>query len=228
MHNVPAALALALRQLTDPPVLRVLVKSIAITIGIFVLFGFGLSQALPRLFGDSLALGEEGFALLSLLLALGALWFLFRIVAIAVLQFFADEVVIAVEQKHYPAAAATARRLPFSEDLSNSLKSIARTIGVNLLAIPVALLLIPTAIGPAVAFLGANAVLLGRELTDMGWFRHRPTPEAKSPARLPERLALGAAVAGLMLVPFVNLLAPVLGAAAGTHLIHRKLKSSDA
>ncbi|WFL78599.1 EI24 domain-containing protein [Altererythrobacter arenosus] len=228
MPAVINALVLAMRQLSDPPVLRVLAKSIAITIGLFVLLGFGISEGLPRLMSGYLDLGGETYAILSLILTLFALWFLFRIVAVAVLQFFADEVVIAVEARHYPAASLGARRLPFREDLSNSLGSIARTIGINLLAIPIALLLIPTGIGPAIAFFGANAILLGRELTDMAWLRHRQDPGARSPAGRVDRLILGAAVAGLMLVPFVNLLAPVLGAAAGTHLVHRRLRNDNA
>jgi len=57
----------------------------------------------------------------------------------------------------------------------------------------------------------------------MGWFRHRPSPDARSPVGPFERLALGGAIAGLMVIPFINILAPVIGAAAGTHMVHRKL-----
>jgi len=38
---------------------------------------------------------------------------------------------------------------------------------------------------------------------------------------------LGAAVAGMMLVPFLNLIAPVIGAAAGTHLVLRRLEAAE-
>ena len=41
-----------------------------------------------------------------------------------------------------------------------------------------------------------------------------------------ERLLLGAAVAALMAVPVLNLVAPVLGAAAGTHLAQRAIARS--
>ena len=68
-------------------------------------------------------------------------------------------------------------------------------------------------------FLLVNAVLLGRELTDMGWLRHRPTPDAATPVGSLDRLLLGGAIAGLMAVPFANLLAPVIGPPAGTHLV---------
>ena len=36
-----------------------------------------------------------------------------------------------------------------------------------------------------------------------------------------DRFLLGGAVSGLMLVPIINLVAPVIGAAAGTHLTQR-------
>ena len=46
--------------------------------------------------------------------------------------------------------------------------------------------------------------------------------------RRAERLLLGSAVTALLAVPLVNFLAPLLGAAAATHLIHRKELSRNA
>ena len=217
------SLGLAVAQLSDAAVLRVLAKSIVLTLAAFVALGYGFAKLLPLLLDGYLDLAAESYVVIGALLALAAGWFLFRMVALAVLQLFADEVVLAVEQRHYPAAAYRAKTLSFREDAANSLRSVGRTIAVNLIAIPVALLLIPTAIGPAIAFFGANAVLLGRELTEMTWLRHRPDPEAFSPVRPLERLLLGMAIAALLLVPFANLLAPVIGAAAGTHLVQQAI-----
>ena len=222
MFALAPAFTLALRQLNDPAIIRVMAKSIVITLAIFAGLGIAVFTALENYLTGALDLGSESFAFLSILVTVGAGWFLFRIVAIAVLQFFADEIVAAVERRFYPEAAALSRKLPFREDLGNSLRSIARTIGVNLLAIPVALLLIPTGIGPALAFFGANAILLGRELTDMAWLRQPRGNAQRSPAKALERIGLGGAIAGLMLVPGVNLLAPVIGVASGTHLVHRR------
>jgi uncharacterized protein involved in cysteine biosynthesis len=42
------------------------------------------------------------------------------------------------------------------------------------------------------------------------------------------RFLLGGAIAALLAVPFANLLAPVLGAAAATHLVHLGLRARDA
>jgi len=138
-----------------------------------------------------------------------------------VLQFFADEVVQAVEARHYTAALATARKLGFSEELGQGLRGAIRALGWNLAALPVALVLLVTGVGPPLVFFLVNAVLLGRELQDMVWLRHRHDPQAGAPLSGFTRAAPGGAVAGLLTVPFVNLLAPLLGAAAATHLVHR-------
>lgn len=229
MNALVQSLRLAVGQLADAAVLRVLGKSLLVTLAIFVALGWALAQALPWLLGDYVDLAGDTYVVLSTLIILLAGWFLFRIVAIAVLQFFADEIVIAVERKHYPDAAARAKKLPFRQDLSNSLRGIGRTLLFNAIALPVALILLFTAIGPAIVFLLVNAVLLGRELTDMPWLRHRADPAEQSPVGRVERIALGAAVAGLMAVPFANFLAPVIGAAAGTHLFQlSRIRQTDA
>ena len=233
MSAVPAALVKALGQLGDRRVVAVMAKSIAVTLALFALLGAGLYAALAALFRSEriAAILPEGYAeaaqaVLALAVGLAAFWLLFRVVALAVLQFFADEVVAAVEARHYPALAAQARPLPFRRDLANSVRGLARALGYNLLALPVAGLVAFTAIGPAVVFLAVNALLLGRELADMAWLRHQTGAEHGNPVPRSERILLGAAIAGLMLVPFANLLAPVLGAAAGTHLVMRRIGNS--
>lgn len=213
----------AFAQLGDRAVTWVAVKSVATTLLLFALAGGGLHLALvsaAKRFG--VAEGWAGLATVVLVPVAG--WLLFRVVALAVLQFFADEVVAVVEARHYPALAAAARPLPFHRDLANALRGLARTIGYNLLALPLAGLLAFTAIGPALVLLGVNAALLGRELTDMAWLRHRGGVASANPVPRGERMLLGAAIAGLMLIPLANLAAPLIGAAAGTHLVLRRLE----
>ena len=216
------AFALAFGQLGDRRVLAILGKSVAITLAVFALLGWLGWLALGWALADYSAEGLETLrAFLAAVLTVLAGWLLFRLVALAVLQLFGDEVVRAVEARYYPQAAAAARPLGWREELRVGLRSLLRALGYNLLALPVALLLLATAIGPALLFAAVNAVLLGRELGEMVALRHR---DAAGNAPLPgfaSRTALGAIVVGLMMVPFVNLLAPVLGAAAATHLVHR-------
>lgn len=230
MGAVLKALGKAFGQLGDGAVLRVLLKTIGLTILVFLALGAALYFGLVRLFAwydlDGASGGGFAAATAAVLIAALAFWFLFRVVAVAVLQFFADEIVAAVEARHYPARAETARSLPFRRDLANSLRGIGRTLAVNALALPFALVLLVTGIGAALVFLIVNAWLLGRELTDMAWLRHCGDNPRDNPVPRSHRFLLGGVVAAIMLVPFAGLLAPILGAAAGTHLTHRALKEA--
>ena len=218
MIDLPRAFALSLGQLADPAILTILAKSLAITLALFLGLGAGLYYALTAGFA-ALGWSDGGLAgaAAASILAVIAFWLLFRIVALAVLQFFAEDVVRAVERRHYPAAAAVPD-LPFTTALQASLKGLRRTLLVNLAVLPVALLLLVTGVGTALVFAAANAWLLGRELTEMVWLRHGG--QAALPVGGATRLALGGAVTALLLIPFVNLIAPVLGAASAAHLVH--------
>lgn len=220
MTGLPRAFALALGQLSDPAILRVLGKSLLATLAIFAALGLvawqGLSVALARY-----AAGYEGLgALVAILLTIIGAWLLFRVVALAVLQFFADDVVRAVERRHY-SAAASVPDLPLRAELAASGRALLRTVAVNALVLPLALVLLVTGVGTALLLWAANAWLLGRELTEMVWLRHRDDRADLAPVSGGTRFLLGGIVAALLIVPLVNLLAPVLGAAAATHLVHR-------
>ncbi|TRD11308.1 hypothetical protein FGU71_05235 [Erythrobacter insulae] len=232
MNAVLSSLSKAFGQLGDPAILRVAAKSIAITLLLFVGAGVGLYFGLEWLFARAgWETGGLAQAAAAAIIAVIAFWFLFRIVALAVLQFFADKIVAAVEAKHYPDLADKAKPLPLPQDIANSLRGLGRALGFNLLALPLAAVLVFTAFGPAIVFLAVNAVLLGRELTDMGWLRHTDGKPLPTPVPSGQRLMLGGAIAAMMLVPFLNLIAPVIGAAAGTHLAHdamRRLETYDA
>jgi CysZ protein len=230
MSAVPAAIVKAFGQLGDRAVLGVAVKSIAVTLVLFAFAGVGLYLALAQLFASPwfagvlpASISGPLVVLVSLVVGIAAFWLLFRIVALAVLQLFADEVVAAVEAKHYPLLAERARPLPLAREVTVASRGLMRALGYNLLALPVAGVLVFTAVGPALVFLAVNAVLLGRELTDMAWLRHCDGDERANPVPRAERILLGAVVAGMMAVPLLNLVAPLVGAAAGTHLVLRRI-----
>jgi uncharacterized protein involved in cysteine biosynthesis len=225
MHD----LFLSFGQLFDRPVLLVLLKSLALTAFLFAGFGIGLWVAmdwLGRLAGEWMGIGNQAgtFAdVAALLLFVLGWWLLFRAVAVAVVGIFADEVVAAVEAKHYPAAHAAARDVPLRRSIIMGVGSAVRTIAVNLLLSPIYLMLLITGFGTALAFFGVNAWLLGRDLGDMVAARHMPYAQLagwRRQTRL-RRFGLGAIGTGLFLVPLINLVAPVLGAAMATHAFHR-------
>ncbi|MGB3167780.1 MAG: EI24 domain-containing protein [Alteraurantiacibacter sp.] len=227
MGGIGKSLGLGFAQLFSGTVLRILLKSIAVTLVVFVavatagwyaldwaLAGAGLEDTL---FAGAGTLREA----LSLLLALVGLWLTWRIVAMGVVQFFADDVVEAVERRHYPTQASTARELPFGEQMRNAGKAAGRALLFNLVALPFALILLFTGVGTFLVFWLVNALLLGRELQDMVWLRHSESAQSAGPVKRRQKFVLGAVISAMLAVPFLNFLAPVLGAASATHLVHR-------
>lgn len=234
MSAVFSALAKAFAQLGDRAIVAVAVKSIALTLALFAVAGAGLYVGLQQVFrsdwfADVLAGAWVTTAaiIVWLVVSFAAFWLLFRVVALMVLQFFADEVVAAVEARHYPALAQAARPLPLAREVAVGLRGVLRVVGYNLLALPLAAVLVFTAIGPGLVFLSVNAVLLGREFTDMAWLRHCGGDERGNPVGAGERVLLGGVIAAMMVVPVLNLVAPLIGAAAGAHLVLRRLTAAE-
>lgn len=223
------AFFLALGHLLDPRILWVIAKVILLTLALFLLFGV-VGYALLVLAAPQLGYrgGETESALFALLVTLALGWFLFRIVAMLVMGIFSDEVVEVVERKYYPAAATQARKVGFGRGLRLGLASTGRAIGYNLLAAPLYIGLLVTGVGLVAALVGVNGLLLGRDLQDMVMARHMHDG-MMAPLPRGTRIALGVIVAVLFLVPFVNFLAPVIGAAMAVHLTHapRPFRSSD-
>ena len=216
-----AALPLALADLFDRRLLPIWLKSLMATVLAVAALGvagfFGLRALVQRLIANS-----DFAEVIGGLIALLSAWLLWRIVALAVLQFFADEVVQAIEARDYPAHAARARPLGWRTELRRAAGSAGRALVYNLLALPFALALLLTGVGAPLVFIAVNAVLLGRELQDMVWLPHGAALNAAAPLSRAERLALGGVTALLLTVPVINFAAPFLGAACAVHLIHRK------
>jgi CysZ protein len=104
-----------------------------------------------------------------------------------------------------------------------SVRSAARILIWNLLAAPFYLLLLITGIGPLLLFSAVNAIALGRDLGEMVAARHLEGAALErwlAETRF-RRAALGLISAWLFLIPFANLLAPLVSAAAATHFFHR-------
>lgn len=216
------AFLFALKQLGNPRIWRVVVKTVLLTLALFILFGVALWKALERCGGTMLQGDNADFTVfIAVIITIAAGWFLFRAVAMLVMGIFSDEVVEIVEAKYYPDANAKAQKVSFARGLKLGLASAGRAIGYNLLASPLYVVLLITGIGLIVALVLVNGLLLGRDLQDMVMARHRhdnemtPLPKAK-------RFALGLIVALLFLVPVANLLAPVVGAAMAVYLVHQR------
>lgn len=223
------AFFLSLGQLLDRRVAAVFLKSLLVTLLFFgaaaVAVWFGMHRLTELvahwLGGWSWAADFANIATIILVFLLH--WLLFRAISIAVIGLFADEVVEAVEQRHYPKAAASVRHVPFVTAARMGLASGTRSLGYNLILTP--LYLLAHVFAPA-AFFVVNAWLLGRDLGDMVAVRHMGVaelPRWRSRTRF-RRFALGAFGTALLLIPIVNFLAPVLGAAMAAHAFHLRAR----
>jgi CysZ protein len=223
------ALLLAFDDLGDRRILAILLRSLLVTLLIFVLLGVALGFVLKGVdpcallsSDDNCPLGGSTSGLGAVLLtALGA-WFLFPAVAIGVISAYMDRIVAVVEARRYPEASATARSLGLAQGAWLGLRSSLRVVLYNLIASPLYLLLLVTGVGTPILFVAVNGVAFGRDLGEMIARRHgdRASRKAWLAATRAQRAGVGAIVSGLFLVPIVNLIAPVLGAAMATHLYH--------
>ncbi len=219
--------AKAVSQLGDRRFLRVLFLGLALTIallfGTYALFLGAINGFAP----DNLSIpfvGEVTWVkdLLgwgSLLLMIWLSFFLMIPVASAFTGLFLEDVAKAVERKHYPHLPPAAR-IPFRENLVDTLNFLGLLIGANILAVLV--YAIANVAAPLV-FWALNGFLLGREYFQLAAMRRLGRDGAKA---LRKRHRGKIWLAGILMVvpltiPVVNLLVPILGAATFTHLYHR-------
>lgn len=222
MRLMLKAIAQSFQSLADPRVQRVLAKVVLFTLLAFLLLGFGLWLVMGwGLAKVGLTADANAFAALAAFATtLFSSLLLFRLVAVSITWIFADDIIDAVEQKHYPEQAMLGKRPNIVSGAGMAVRSIARVIGYNLLALPLYAILLFTGIGLPIAFLAVNGLLLGRDLEDMLKARHG---KAHGSMDSGNRFLLGLAGTAAMLIPFVNLVVPVIATAAAVHFVHRKV-----
>ena len=219
MARAVHAFLLALRDLPNPRVLRVLAQSLALTFLLLAVSGTAIFFAVRWGLAHWQWLGDAERDIAGLLVVVAIVagsWLLFRAVAIVVVGLFADAIVADVEGRHYPGAAARAVDVGWRRNIILALASLVRLIGGNLLALPLYILLLVTGIGTPILALFVNALLLGRDLEAMVLARHPDRPRLDRPARW----SLGLLSAASFVVPVANLLAPILSAAMAVHMLH--------
>ena len=213
----------AWRQVLAGPLRRILWRSLALTLGLLVLLWLGLTRLFsyylqgnplstdyPILDGFAFFLAGAGL-LIALVYALPA-------VSALVAGFFLDDAAELVE-RDFP-GEPPGQALPTGRALLYG----ARFAGLALLVNLAALTLFFVPLVNIAAFFAANAYLLGREYFELAAGRYRPLAEAAEMRRAHRATVLlaGAMVAGLLLVPILNLLTPLFGIALMVH-VHREL-----
>ncbi|WP_375690350.1 EI24 domain-containing protein [Pseudooceanicola sp. LIPI14-2-Ac024] len=220
------AFSLTLGQLDDPRFRRVLFIGIGLTFALLIavtaafllLVGWwmGPETSLP-LIGEVRWLDDFAFWG-SLLLMMGLSVFLMVPVASAMISFFLDDVAQAVEDKHYPELPPVGRQ-SVAEMITDTLSFLGVIVVVNLFALVLYIIFAPLAL---FIFWAVNGLLLGREYFTLAAMRRVGREEA---TRLRKRHMGTIWLAGVFMamplsVPLLNLVVPILGAAAFTHIFH--------
>ena len=203
--------------LLRPGALKIVGLGVLLSLGLFVALYFALLWVMGWVLPDTLALPWIGTATLGLMLL--ASMFLMVPVASAFTGFFLEDVAELVEKEHYPNLPEV-RQLSFLEGLGDTMRFFGVIVVANLLALMIYPFVIPFA---PLLFFGMNGYLLGREYFQMAALRRMDRGAARA---LYERnratvWATGALMALPLSIPVLNLVVPVVGAAAFTHLFHR-------
>jgi uncharacterized protein involved in cysteine biosynthesis len=210
------ALILAFRQLADPAIQRLLLRCLLLTLATLAALIGGVAALLFGLDLTGLTWLDPVLATAGSALVLVLAWLLFPIVVALTLGLFAEDVVRVVERRHYPDLPVAAG-MSLAAQTYSGLRFVLVALLLNLLVLP--FYFVPGLNLPI--YLALNGYLLGREyfeliagqrlgLREMGVLRRRQRG----------RLWLaGAAIAGMLMIPVFNLIAPVVAIAVMVHLM---------
>lgn len=220
-----ASLGRAIATLFSPGFFGVILKSLVLTLALFVAAFLALQwglHALPTLHWPWVN------TLVNILSSLGLVVLLFIAGApVAALfgSFFLDSVAKSVETRYYP-ADAEAHGPHAMASLFTALRFTGLVIVVTLALLPADVFAPP--FGSVLTVIG-DGWLLGREYFELAALRHVSRPEADAMRKRHGAAILsgGILLAFLTYIPFADLIAPLFGAALMTHMFkyyqHREL-----
>jgi CysZ protein len=213
------AFRLAVSQTFDPAFRSVLLRSLLLTVAVFILLGLAVSYGL-----SALPPFEWGWlnTLIDVLAGLGFLvggFFLFPAVVSFFISIFLEEIADAVESRYYP-RDKPADELGIWPSLAVAAKFTGVVILLNIAVLPLYLLLFWLPPAWPVIFYGLNGYLLGREYFELVALRHLGEKNARDlRIRYQNRLILtGLIIAFSLTIPLVNLIAPIVATAMMVHV----------
>ena len=214
----------AITEIFSPPFRRVMWKSLALTVAIFVFAGVGLDRL-------ALTLVHVGPAwlstVLSVVVALGllaGLIFFAPPTAALVASFYLDDVSAMVERKIDP-SGPPGRPLPLASSIAMGIRFAALSVLVNVVVLA---LTVFTGVG-LLSFFILNGYLLGREFFELAAMRHVTGAEARFlfHRNLPMVLFAGAIISVFVAAPVLNLLTPLFATAFMTR-VYKRIRSIEA
>ena len=212
----------SLSDIFSAPFRGVMVKSVALTVAVLVLGGYGLDRFALHYVHVSNGWLAAGISILIGLGVVAGLVLLAAPTTSLVASFFVDEIAALVERQVDP-YGPPGQAAPLWDSTLASLRFAALTLAVMLAAL---ILFFVPGIGFA-AWFAANAYLLGREYFELAAMRFRPVVEARAMRRYyagPVFLA-GLIVAAFVSVPVLNLATPLFATALMARL-HKRLARS--
>jgi CysZ protein len=225
LGSMIGALARAIAQLDDPRFRRVAWLTLGISIATSIVLLIACWAAL--LFTHKFELGwleivtdiAGGFA--SLLLA----WVLFPVVVSVVVTLWFERAARAVEARYYPDLPPP-RTLTLAEQLIPPLRLALFGIVLNLIALTV-FWVIPVYV---FVFYGLNGYLVGREYFELVALRRMSWREVRDLRRRHRMSVLiaGVAIAGMLSIPLVNWVTPVIAIAFMVHIFERLRRKAGA
>ena len=209
-------------QLPDPAFRRVIIKAILLSVFVFVFlaiivwfvlsetnfFTFWLFEAFADIFGG--------------ITAIVIAWLLFPTLASFFITLFLEDIVEAVESRHYPGVILEKLNNP-SATFIISLRFTAIALLLNILAIPFYFFTIWFPPMGIFVFYCLNGYLLGREYFELVALRHIKMEDIPS-IRQSNRWQLflfGSVTTFLFTIPIINFLAPILGVTGMTHFFRK-------
>lgn len=210
-----ASAAQALGQMFDRSFRGVLWLGILCTLALFTLVFLVLQWAVGHLPDFGYVWLHDTIKIVAAFLITVVFVFLGAPVAQLFATVFLDRVASAVEQRYYP-SIARGQGASFASGLIAGLSFTAVSLALNLLALPLHFAL--PLVGTIVVLL-INGYLTGRTYFELAALRHMKPPEARA-LRRTHRLRLflgGALISFLAMIPFVNFVVPIFGAAMMTH-----------
>jgi len=220
----------AAQQLPDPRLRRVLLIGIAGSIAIFVLLWmvvlwavgavtwedvWGLSWLIETFPSAASAVGGVAFTAVMLIVT----FLFFPAVITIIVGFFLEEVVQAVEARHYPGEPEP-RPQPLGEVLAITTKFALLVAGLNILFLPIYLLLFLVPPLNIILYYLLNGYLVSREYYELVALRRlEPRPARQLRRRHRGRMLFaGVILVFFMTIPIINFVTPVLAAAFMVHI----------
>lgn len=221
------AVAKSFAQLGDPRLRWVILKSLGIAALFYILLWTGawfLVQATPTVeigwLGETLNRWlNDLLRFLAGLAAFALPLFLFPAFFGIIVSLFLEEVADAVEDRHYP-HLGRAPGVPIWTGIWSGVKFFLLLVTINLVLLPVYIVLLFFPIASIALFCVVNGYLCSVEYFELVGLRRQP-PAAVAALRRAHRGRVwltGILIAAAGIVPFLNLLAPILGTALMVHI----------